>query len=354
MRNISARIGAALALSVILAAPSALAQKKTSKEKGGPGPGSAPSGERGSSSSTAAPDVAVTAPAPVVETPAPVVTAEVTAPEPKPASAEAGAPESDVTEVDGHRYYFVGLRYRGQVIPQAFLGLFVQGGATVFTNSVGLEFDMRKDGFSLIPNVTYTEYATGNMLFLQKNTDPTAVGNWSMVNSSLKVMYLGADLLWSAKIAKNFDFEYGLGFGFGIVFGSLVDNWVRAANSPNESFTLNGQPGKANTDGNGAVAGNPNHYYVPCTAVGAPGTGCNALDHSNSTVNKVNNHTDGFGFGGGLIPPIFFNVTIPQVGVRIKPIKSFEGRVGMGFNIPNGFMFTFSGDYGLEKLVDKK
>jgi hypothetical protein len=153
------------------------------------------------------------------------------------------------------------------------------------------------------------------------------------------------------KIAKNFDFEYGLGFGIGVVFGDLYDNWVQATNNPNQAFFKGYvQPGTAGTDGNGAIAGNAKHYYVPCAMTGPPG--CNAGDHSNSSDIKVNNFADSHGFNP--VPTLFFNVSIPYLGVRIKPIKSAEARIGFAFNIPNGFVFGMSGDYGLEKVLQKK
>ena len=42
----------------------------------------------------------------------------------------------------------------------------------------------------------------------------------------MKALYATVDLLWSAKMSKNFDFEYGAGFGLGIIFGDLANNWV--------------------------------------------------------------------------------------------------------------------------------
>jgi hypothetical protein len=343
MRNVSARIGAALALSVVLGVPGALGQTPPKKPAKGAPPTPA---------TTPVADVAVTAPAPAVEVAVAPVAAPVEAtPPPTPvAAAPKSDDELDVAEKNGQKYYFIGLRYRGQLIPQAFIDIFVQGGASVYTNSIGLELDMRKDGFSLIPNITYTDYGTGNLLFLQQGKSGTDVGNWSMVNSSLKVLYFGADFLWSAKIAKNFDFEYGLGFGIGVVFGELVDNWVQAAKQ-GTPFTLNGQPGTA-LSGSAAGSSYASQYYIPCVKTGP--LGCNDADHmdSNTTTPKVNNYTEPHGFNP--VPSLFFNVSIPYIGVRIKPIKSFEGRLGIAFNIPNGIVFGFSGDYGLEKLLQSK
>jgi hypothetical protein len=249
--------------------------------------------------------------------------------------------ESDVTEKDGHKYYFVGLRYRGYVIPKAFINIFVSGGQWVYSQAAGIELDIRKDGFSIIPNITYNDYSTPDLLFLQHGEVDTNPGNWSLVNSSLKVLYLGSDFLWSAKLSKNVDFEYGMGFGLGVVFGSLEDNWVHPVNS--------GTPGALY---GGNVVSGWNVWYAPCQTQMAVGTGCNIADHTNATVAKVGGYNEPGGFNP--VPTLFLNVSVPQLGIRIKPIKSFVGRVNVGFNIPNGLWFGFSGDYGLESLIDKK
>jgi hypothetical protein len=261
-----------------------------------------------------------------------------------------GWDETDVTEKDGHKYYFLGARYRGYVIPKPFINIFVSGGAWVYSNSTGIELDIRKDGFSLIPNITYTEYSTGDMLFLQHGESESEVGNWSIVNSGLKVIYAGADFLWSVKLAKNLDFEYGMGFGLGVVFGNLEDNWVHTAAANATYVNASGQTVGA-IPGSNVVSGNTS-YFVPCTAVGPVGSGCNPADHQNATTPKVGGYDEPHGFNP--VPTLFLNVSVPQFGLRIKPIKSFVARVNVGFNIPNGFWFGFSGDYGLEDALDKK
>jgi hypothetical protein len=330
MRNEPARIGAALALALSGLAASGFAQKP---------PATPPPDAPPATGTTEAAPAPVAAAGVVMET-APV------------APASTGSDELDVTEKDGKRYVFIGLRYRGAIVPQAFMNIFTYGGATLYSNSVGLEVDVRKDGFSLIPNLTYTEYSSGNMIFLQHSpsvggdADP---GNWSMVNSGIKVLYLGADMLWSIHLQKNIDLELGLGFGIGLVFGSLVDNWVYATNNPNATSTVNGQTYQA-LPGSNAVSGYKG-YFLPC-ATQTSGFGCATSDHMNATTAKVGGFTEPHGFNP--VPTVFLNVSIPYLGVRIKPIKSVEGRLGLGFNLPNGFFFGFSGDYGLEKLTEKK
>ncbi len=242
---------------------------------------------------------------------------------------------SDVSEKEHQTYYFIGARYRGTVIPKFMMNLFVDEGATVYSNGIGIELDIRKDAFSLIPAISYVEYGTGDIMFLQKGKDRTNAGNWSYVNSSLKALYLTVDLLWSTPIHKNVDFEYGFGTGVGIIFGDLVNNWVSFA------------PAGAGDLKNGAGVG-----FNKCQTVGAQGSGCNKLDHQNSDTDKVGNYVEKSWFSGGSVPNIFLHLAIPQLGFRFKPVKQFESRLGFGFSL-TGFWFGLSADYGLERPEKK-
>jgi hypothetical protein len=186
------------------------------------------------------------------------------------------------------------------------------------------------------------------MLFLQHGESDANPGNWSVVNSGIHVIYAGADFLWSAKISKNIDFEYGLGFGLGLVFGTLEDNWVTPAGAGATYINSSGQ--RVPALNGGSVVSGYTGYFVPCTTQGPPG--CNLGDHSGATTAKVGGYDEPHGFNP--VPTLFLNISVPQLGIRIKPVKSFEGRFNIGFNIPNGLWFGFSGDYGLEDLLDKK
>ena len=234
----------------------------------------------------------------------------------------------DVEELPGRTYLFVGLRYRGTIVPQFMQNMFVDEGKTVYSNTIGAELDIRKDGFSLIPALSYQELGTGDILFKEKNSKDIA-GNYNLVNSSMKVIYATADLLWSTKISKTLEFEYGAGFGLGVVFGDLVTNWVRE-------------------DPNGHLHSETGKRFTACTTVGAPGTGCNKADHQNSDVDKVGGYVEPSWFGGGSRPSVFPWIAVPQIGLRFKPIKQFVGRLGLGFSL-TGFWFGLSGQYGLEK-----
>ena len=223
-------------------------------------------------------------------------------------------------------YLFIGAQYRGNVIPQFMLNLFVDKGATVYSNTVGITLDKRKDGFSIIPALSFTEYGTGDILFKDKDGKDSVAGNYTFVNSSMKALYATVDLLWSTKIAKNFDFEYGFGVGLGVVFGSLANNWVyRDANGTLDGFSK-----------------------CPTEGFNGPGSGCNKTDHQNSKDAKVGDYTEKSWFDGGSKPVLFPYISIPQVGLRFKPIKQFEARLGLGFSL-TGFWFGLGGAYGLEQ-----
>jgi hypothetical protein len=236
----------------------------------------------------------------------------------------------DVTEKEGKSYFFVGLRYRGNVIPAFMINLFIDEVSTIYTNLIGVEFDLRKDNFSLVPALSYHELGTGgDKLARQKNTKDEPQ-NYSVINSSMKIIYASVDLLWSTKLSKNVDFEYGAGFGLGAVFGDLQNNWVQL-------------------DPNGPLAGSNGQHYAPCPAVN-PNTQspCNRATHQDSSVDKVGNYTEKSWFNGGSKPNFWPWISVPQLGLRFKPIKNFVGRLGVGFAL-SGFWFGLSGEYGLER-----
>lgn len=235
---------------------------------------------------------------------------------------------TDVSEIPGRSYYFVGLRYRGNIIPAFLLNMFVEGGETIYTNMIGAEFEIRKDGFSMIPALSYHELGTGDILFKQKNTEDIA-GNYAVVNSGMKVLYASVDLLWSAKLSKNVEFEYGAGFGLGAVFGDLENTWVHE-------------------DPNGPLVAANGRRFTRCETVLPPGTGCNRRDHQNSDVDKVAGYKEPSWFDGGSKPVVFPWIAVPQIGLRFKPVKNFVGRLGLGFGL-TGFWFGLGAQYGLEQ-----
>ncbi|MDP9000507.1 MAG: hypothetical protein M3O46_10395 [Myxococcota bacterium] len=289
-------------------------------------------------------------PAESADTAAAATAAPATAPEPAPAPApvepaaskgaaatETTAPAVDITDTKEDpniRYYFIGARYRGTIIPQFLESIFVDEGSTVYSNTFGVEFDMRKGGQSMIPWIVYTDYSMGDTLFHQKGTS-TIPGNYSVVSSNLKALYLGIDELWSTHLDQghHWDFEFGFGVGIGFVFGDLYNNWA---------FQDDTGPLHSSTSG---------LNYSKCTGVGP--TGCNIGDHSSMMPPlKVNNYKEPNWFSGGSVPVIFPSISFPTLGIRYKPIKQLETRFQVGFSL-TGFWFQLSADYGFEKPEDR-
>ncbi len=271
------------------------------------------------------------APAGTPATAAPVTTVE----------APPGESDFDVAEKEHKTYYFVGARYRGTVIPKFMVNIFVDEGATFYSNMTGIEFEIRKDHFSLIPALNFVEYGFDPTLFFDKTGKNGAAneGNWTVVHSNLKGIYLTLDLLWSTPIQKHIDFEYGIGVGVGAIFGNIYNDWAtKSAPGGNTAITH-------------ATASDGSVYYE-CQTPGPAGSGCDPNSHTTKDPAKVNGYSEKTWASGGSIPNVFLHLALPQLGFRFKPVKQFAGRIGFGFSL-TGFFFGISGDYGLPESSEK-
>ena len=135
---------------------------------------------------------------------------------------------------------------------------------------------------------------------------------------------VGLDVLWSTPLdeAHHWDFEYGVGVGLGVVFGTLNNDWVyqtnRTATSRRPTAALREcQPGTRCRERTGAAGRSDLH----------PG------GHQNSQHDKVGGYAEKNWFNGGSMPVIFPHIALPQLGLRYKPIKQFEARLGLGFSL---------------------
>jgi hypothetical protein len=335
-----------LVLAAFAEAPLAFAQRdlrSTTPAVAPPAPASTPA--------VAPPPVPASTPA-VAPPPAPASTPAV-APPPVPASTPAVAPPAvatlpvlpppesnsitNTTEYPNKRYLFVGLRYRGTIVPKFIENLFVNEGKTIYSNTIGAEFDLRSAGQSMIPWIQYTDYNTGDILFLQKGVADVS-SNYTVANSSLKSIYIGIDELWSVPVARHLDFEYGFGVGIGFIFGHLSNNWVSQT-----------------TDG--PFVGSNGNHYTECQTTAPPANsfgavnGCDPNQHTDPTPHKVGGYREPNWIYGGTVPVIFPHIALPQLSLRYKPIKELETRLSIGFSL-TGFWFGLSADYGLERKND--
>src|SRR5262249_13937052 len=120
----------------------------------------------------------------------------------------------------------------------------------------------------------------------------------------------------------------------GIIFGDLLNNWVYS--DPNGRL----------------VSSDGTHRFSACQNE-TQGAGCTKQGHLNADVAKVGGYIEPSWVSGGSVPNIFPRILLHPAGVRIKPIKQFQGRLGLGFSITEGFWFGLSGDYGLERPEKK-
>jgi len=222
--------------------------------------------------------------------------------------------DSSPVEVAGKTYYFVGLRYRGIVVPSFLQSLFASGGTTLYVNAVGPEFAIRKDNFEFNLSPWFAFYNMDETAFKGKS-DPEAA--WELVSAKITMLYLTSDFLWSHPFSPEWALNYGFGAGFGIVFGNVY----RSQSYP----TVPGQ--------------DPNNYSK-CVAPGIP----NAVYCDNSN-NYYNGYSEPSWANGGS-KPILFPWLAVQTGVRFKPSRTIAARLDVGFGT-SGFFFGLGGDYGL-------
>ena len=228
------------------------------------------------------------------------------------ADAEAGG---SPVELPGQTYLGVGLRYRAIIVPKFMMNLFGDGGRTVIAHGIGPEFTVRKNAFEYEFSALFTSYAMSPTPFKAASDGADA---WEIVESKIKVLYLTADFMWSQDFTPEFAFNYGVGAGFGLVWGDLR--------------RTQGYPfaGANDSTGNG---------YLPCIDKGMPHPYCGA----------DNDHYGGYtepSWANGGSKPVIFPWLALQTGLRYKPHRNFIARLDAGFGT-SGFFLGLGADYGL-------
>jgi hypothetical protein len=207
-------------------------------------------------------------------------------------------------------YYFVGLRYRGMLIPKFMMNLFGDGGTSVYANGLGPELTVRRDNFEYVLSAWWAGYAMPRTPFKAAGDPKTA---YEVVKTNLNVVYLTSDFNWTSQISPAFGLNLGVGAGFGFVWGDLIRD-------------------QAYPDGKGG--------YARCTAQGIPdATYC-------GTDNKHYGNYQEPSWANGGSKPIVFPWLALQTGLRIKPHRHFMARIDASWAI-TGPYFGISGNYGI-------
>lgn len=229
-------------------------------------------------------------------------------------------PETEVDadspiEKPGETYRFVGLRYRGIILPKFMMNLFGDGGRTVYIDAFGPEFTIRKDDFEYVFSLWYADYGMEETPFKSSSDEEIA---WEIVESEIKVVYLTADFLWTHQFSPEVGLNYGMGAGFGFVFGNLYRT---------QAYPPSG------------VAGDP-YDYEKCASEGVP----NAT-YCGSDNDHYDDYTEPSWADGGSKPIVFPWLAL-QTGMRFKPHRNFAARLDLGFGL-SGFFFGLGANYGL-------
>jgi hypothetical protein len=223
--------------------------------------------------------------------------------------AKAAEVANSPVELKTKTYYFVGLRYRGMLIPRFMMNIFGDGGTGVYSNGLGPEFTVRKDNFEYVLSAWWAGYNMSDTRFKAAN-DP--IQSYEFVRAKLNVLYFTSDFNWTSQISPVFGLNLGVGAGFGIVWGDIRRN---------EAARVNG------TWVNCIGPGNPDPSYC--------GTGSDE---------QYKYHEPSWA-GGGSKPNVFPWLAL-QTGMRIKPHRHFMLRIDAGWAITGPF-FGVSGNYGI-------
>ncbi len=229
-------------------------------------------------------------------------------------------PPEDKTE----RPIWVGMRFRGVILPKFVQRLFVDGGRELVGPGFGGFVSIPVGSVDVIPSLSYVDYGLGDTPFKGKNAPDT---EWEIDSSTLKALLLEVDLAWSIPLddEKKWNVRLGGGVGLGWAFaGDLFRT---------QAFPKNLKPGDPYT-------------YEKCKGPNDPLGSfryCNTLDKD---AKFYNGYKDADWFHGGLRPTIYPWITLPEVGISWRFVPHFAAEASFGLAI-TGFVFGAGVKYAL-------
>lgn len=242
---------------------------------------------------------------------------------------ESGESGLEPRELEGVDYFFVGVLARGVIVPAFIQSIFVATDATPLNGGFGAFFNYRKNGFNVQLEVVYQGFGVDATYRGLEEPDTET----EHIRSQLGLIYGNVSFGWAFDITEWFAFE----LGFGIGLGGLVGDLYRQAVVPD------GAGGYVDCTGpRSGPPGSPAAAYCDDDEwpVGTERPGPNG-DAYQITQGRPNPHF----FGERGIPPIFFNIDLPRIAFRFKPIRQIQIRVEGAYNL-YGFSFGASAGYG--------
>ncbi len=230
---------------------------------------------------------------------------------------------TDPYEDPSKTYYFLGLGYWQSFTPSFIINLFAEESVSTNNPAFALQFTYRKDGFDIITSAWWQSFYAEGPFRANGDLPPET----EIIKSTLSVLFIGADFLWSTAFNDVFSIQYGLGIGLGYVFGDINRHEAYPNTDPSRAPVYNG--------------------FSRCSAPGADNPAF--CDSSSVPDGEEGGHYDVNArnwANGGSTPLVWFRLA-PQLGVRIKPIKQLMFRINGGFDILSGFFVGASINVGV-------
>lgn len=252
--------------------------------------------------------------------------------------------ETDPRERPDTDYFLVGAFTRGVIVPTFIQALFVtyspgarSTGEPVNMGAGGF-FTWRRNGFGVTAEVWYLGFQTAGYYHGLSAADT----EFEFIESNLGAVFGNFLFGWNIAVTDWFGFDIGFGLGFGGLVGDLYR--TEAYRDP----------------GTGTLApclgpGNPAGPYCDDSLELRSANG--RLDGSRQMGGTYQRHRTGdpnidsrngpnpWYFGDGGVPPMFFWIDLPRIGLRFKPIRQVQIQINGGYNL-YGFNFGGSLAYG--------
>ncbi len=255
-----------------------------------------------------------------------------------------GPSETDPRERPDTDYFFLGAFARGVIVPTFIQGLLVQyspgqGSTGEPVNAgVGGSFTWRRNGFGVTAEVWYLGFgSTGYYHGLGAADD-----EYERVESNLGAIFGNFLFGWSIDVTEWFAFDIGFGLGFGGMVGSLYRTEAYRQTGTQELAACAGPatPAASGCEGTLELRGSGGRLDDTRQRGGT----YQRYVSGDPTVDARNGAAPWY-FGDGGVPPMFFWLDLPRIGLRFKPIRQIQIQVNGGYNL-YGFNFGGSLSYG--------
>lgn len=220
---------------------------------------------------------------------------------------------------------WLGVRYRGYVVPKFVMNWFADGGKTLAVPGAALSFQtpVARD-LDVVVSLNWASYGMGPTPFKGKGTPDT---EYELVESSLQSLGATVDLLWSFPMddAKKWAFRLGGGVGIGVAFGNLTRNQAYPAtkDAVSDPYSWTKCVGPSN----------PTQYFRYC----------NGLDKDKD---HYGDYSEPSWFSGGKKPALYPWASLPELGLSYRPSPGFAMDLEVGLTL-SGIMTGLGMRFGL-------